>query len=174
MAADQRGWLPAIGALISAGCILPVFPVTSGRTLDKESMTAIVPGEATTSVLLKQLGPPLAIAARGQYVSVPAASAVRSGGASCNVESGGFFNIQSDGWFEPFSARRPIRDEHRVYYWYGSRTSGFNAYLLLDSRTAAPRPPTSSWCSSTRRPIVWRTCFSTRATDSSHQSVALT
>ena len=60
----------------------------------------------------------------------PAASAVRSGGASCNVESGGFFNIQSDGWFEPFSARRPIRDEHRVYYWYGSRTSGFNAYLL--------------------------------------------
>jgi len=131
MAADQRGWLPAIGALISAGCILPVLPVTSGRTLDKESMTAIVPGEATTSVLLKQLGPPLAIAARGQYVSVPAASAVRSGGASCNVESGGFFNIQSDGWFEPFSARRPIRDEHRVYYWYGSRTSGFNAYLLV-------------------------------------------
>jgi len=27
--------------------------------------------------------------------------------------------------------RRPIREEHRVYYWYGSRTSGFNAYLLV-------------------------------------------
>ncbi len=52
------------------------------------------------------------------------------------------------GWFEPFPAHTPVRDEHRVCYWYGSRTSRFNAYLLVGF---ANRCTTK--------------CFSTRATD---------
>src|SRR6266478_1745151 len=41
--------------------------------------------------------------------------------------SGDGAEANGPGWFEPFPAHTPVRDEHRVCYWYGSRTSRFNA-----------------------------------------------
>jgi hypothetical protein len=116
-----------------ASCIFPVIPSTSGRTLAPEALGSIHRGTTTKPELLEALGAPLAIASRGQNVTVVSPSAVVavSDKAICKKEVGGSFTTGTDGWFESFALQQAIRDAHRIYYWYEAKTGGWNGLLFF-------------------------------------------
>jgi hypothetical protein len=81
----------------------------------------IVAGVTTRQELLRLVGPPMAVARRGEYVSVPAGS----------DPARGSYVQQADAWLESFAARRPLLDDHRVYYWYFMEDRGTRVFVPL-------------------------------------------
>lgn len=119
----------AAALMLIAGCVLPVKGVRSGRELPR----GIVPGAVTKASLIASLGPPMAIAAAGEYVDVPAANVYHwdDSGGGTRWFGGGSYVQQADAWLELFAARRVLSENHRVYYWYSSAASGARVWVPL-------------------------------------------
>ena len=110
----------AVALVLSSGCVLPIGTIRAGRPVHGPA-EKIVAGVTTREELLRLVGPPLAVARRGEYVSVP----------SGDDPARGSFVQQADGWLEPFAARRPLLDDHRVYYWYFMEERGTRVFVPL-------------------------------------------
>ncbi len=120
-----------LAALSASGCVLPAVVYRSGRPLEAADVAQLAPGRTTKQELFDRLGPPWAVAAPGEVAAIEAPSAMGGRGGLCATEFGGAYRVDTAAWFEPFAARRPLRDGHRVYYWYAWRAGGWNWYLLL-------------------------------------------
>jgi hypothetical protein len=124
--------------LLASGCILPALGThRSGRPVGDGDASWIVGRRTTKAELFDRLGPPMAIAARGEYVEVPAATVHHLDEMSHRVIwfGGDSWSQQGDAWLELFAARRPLRDSHRVYYWYATSESGVSFFLLVGVAT---------------------------------------
>jgi len=130
-AVATRGAGAALALLSATACVFPAVPHRTGHALDAETVSGVRPGRTTKRELFALLGPPWAIAAPGEVVAIESPVAMAGDGAMCQVRPGGIYRISTEAWFEPFVARRPIRDDHRVYYWYSWSAGGWNWYLLL-------------------------------------------
>ncbi len=129
--ADTPRWIGAVALVAMAACVIPSVSHRTGPALDPEEVAGVRPGRTTKRELFAALGPPFAIAARGEVVAVESPVAMVGDGGMCQQRMGGAYRVDADAWFEPFAARRALRDDHRVYYWYSWRASGWNWYLLL-------------------------------------------
>lgn len=120
---------PCAAALI-AGCAFPIGGERTGRPL-RAGVRGLAPGKTTKLELIEALGPPMAIAGRGEDVRVPATTVHHHDGVQERSYwvGGGDFVQQADAWLELFAARRPIGEDHRVYYWYVTSDRGW--VLLL-------------------------------------------
>jgi hypothetical protein len=119
--------------LLLAGCILPALDKRgTGRSLGSSDGRRVVPGGVTKWELFDRLGPPMAIAGPGEQVEVPAANVHHLDEMRHHSRwfGGGAWTQQGDAWLEPFAARRPLRETHRVYYWYETSEGGFSMLLL--------------------------------------------
>ncbi len=130
-AASSRRTGAALALLALSGCVLPAFPHWSGRPLERADVALLEPGRTTKHDLFQRLGPPFAIAAPGEVVAVEAPAAMLGSGGLCQLRPGGAYRVDSGAWFEPFAARRPLREGERVYYWYAWRAGGWDWFLLL-------------------------------------------
>jgi hypothetical protein len=132
IAADTPRRIGAALALLAlSGCPYPAVPHRTGPALEAAEVARVQPGRTTKRELFALLGPPMAIAATGEVVAVESPVAMVGDGGLCQPRLGGVYRITSDAWLEPFAARRPLRDDHRVYYWYSWRAGGWSWYLLL-------------------------------------------
>jgi hypothetical protein len=124
--------------LLATGCILPALDKRStGRSLGVTDGSRVATGTVTKQELFDRLGPPMAIAGPGEQVEVPAANVhhVDEMAHRSRWFGGGGWTQQGDAWLEVFAARRPLRDTHRVYYWYETSEGGFAMFLLWYSST---------------------------------------
>jgi hypothetical protein len=132
IAADTPRRIGAALALVAlSACPFPTVPHRTGPALEAEEVARVRPGRTTKRELFALLGPPMAIAGPGEVVAVESPVAMFGSGGMCQLGVGGVYRITSDAWLEPFAARRPLRDDHRVYYWYSWRASGWSWYLLF-------------------------------------------
>ena len=130
--ADTRRWIGAALALLGlSGCPIPAAWHRTGPALEAEEVARVQPGRTTKRELFALLGPPMAIAGPGEVVAVESPLAMSGSGDMCQLGRGGVYRITSDAWLEPFAARGPLRDDHRVYYWYSWRASGWTWYLAF-------------------------------------------
>jgi hypothetical protein len=119
--------------LLASGCILPaVDKRATGRSLGGVNVADLTRGAVSRQELFDQLGPPMAIAGPGEEVRVPAANVhhVDEFGRRNRWFGGDAWTQQGDAWLELFAARRPLRDTHRVYYWYETGEGGYVVFLL--------------------------------------------
>lgn len=125
----------AAALAFATGCFIPI-PHTvqsagSGRRLRERDVQCVVPDRTTRAELLEWFGPPQVIARAGERGDALVRPVAPSGGVADPAISGeGTQAERGDAWFEPFVVRRPIRDTHRVYYWYCSTRGGFVGFLL--------------------------------------------
>lgn len=129
-----RAWAAALLVALAPGCIVPALGTKrTGRRVSAGDARAVAASRLSKGELLDRLGPPMAIAARGEHVRVPAANVhhVDEMGHRALYFGGDSWAQQADAWFEPFAARRPIREAHRVYYWYATSEGGIAFFLLF-------------------------------------------
>ncbi len=134
---SARRHLLALTALaLLAGCVIPLSGERTGRSLHW-GRAAIAPGKTTKLALFQALGPPMAIAGRGEYVMVPATTVHHVDGARARAlwQGGGSYVQQGDAWLELFAARGPIGEDHRVYYWYTTADRGWVVILPIAVET---------------------------------------
>ncbi len=118
-------------ALLAAAACMPAFSHRTGMALEPGELSALQPGRTTKRELFRALGPPQAIASRGEVVALESPVAMVSAGGNCQRTLGGSYRISSDAWFEAFAARRALHEDHRVYYWSSWNASGVSWFLLL-------------------------------------------
>jgi hypothetical protein len=130
-----RGALAAALLLLAGpGCILPALGTrASGRSVSRHDAVTLSAGKTTKAALFDRLGPPMAIAAAGERVQVPAANVHHVDEMRPRTVwfGGGDWTQQGDAWLEPFAARRDLRDTHRVYYWHATEEGGITVFLLV-------------------------------------------
>jgi hypothetical protein len=120
--------------VLGTGCILPVLDAKRcGRPIEDGDAARVLKGKTAKADLLDALGPPMAIAGRGEWVEVPAATVHHVDEMTHRLVwfGGGSWTQQGDAWLAPFAARRALRDSHRVYYWYSTSESGVALFLLV-------------------------------------------
>lgn len=126
--------LVALAPLLASGCILPALDKrATGLSLSEGDGDRITRGHLGKAELFDRLGPPMAIAAAGEVLEVPAANVHRVDEmrSFSTWTGGGSWTQQGDAWLEVFAARRPLRGTHRVYYWYATSEGGFSLFLLF-------------------------------------------
>lgn len=120
---SARGALAAIvasGIILGQGCA-PLLSIITGPPLSEEDIKKIDPGKTPKAEILERFGVPMAVGAKGERLTIPRESAWKSSGG---IRLGGYYQTESDTFFELFSSRHNIRDHHRVYYYYQAVSSG--------------------------------------------------
>ena len=98
--------------LCLSGCCLPLFPYSkTGEPIREDKVTIIESGKTTKEELFEWFGAPTSIAARGEITVIP----------SVRVQHGGwigdYYKIETNTFFELFSANHELSEYHRVYYY---------------------------------------------------------
>ena len=93
-----------------SGCFLISANYKMGDTIDQESTKNIHPGKTVKQEILQWFGPPIAVARKGELVKIPRLGANRTG----------WDEIQSDTFFELFSSKQPLTENHIVYYYHSA------------------------------------------------------
>lgn len=107
----------ALLALALSGCILLPLPGSRvGRPIDLQP-SGVAPGRTTREDLLRALGQPAAVAAPGQYVTVPTLAPPPVNPTSAPAAPDRTWVAQADAWFALFPAHAPPGPGLRVYYW---------------------------------------------------------
>jgi hypothetical protein len=101
-------------SLCLLGCPLPVpmGPLRTGEPIKDKQVIMVEPGKTTKKELFEWFGAPMAIAARDEITVIP--SVTGSLGGSLRR---GHYKINSDTFFELFSADHELSEYHRVYYY---------------------------------------------------------
>ena len=121
----------AVSGIALWGCA-PAIPIRTGEPLDESRINHIRRGETTKHEILESLGPPIAIAVRDETVTIQSPTLWIYG----SLKRGGYYEIQSDTFFELFSWQHELNDYHRVYYYYStlSKTVAFVMLLAVYAR----------------------------------------
>jgi hypothetical protein len=138
MSPRAHRWVALVAlVLLAPGCVLPAMNrKRTGRVLSTGDAAAVAKG-VTKADLFERLGPPMAIAARGEDVHVPAANVHHVDEMSKRTRwfGGDAWVQQGDAWFELFASRRALEDTHRVYYWYSTSEGGWALFFLVSYST---------------------------------------
>jgi hypothetical protein len=107
------------------GCV-PQIPARTGTKIRDYQVEKIQPGKTTKRELFEWLGPPMAIAVRDEILTIP----TQSVWVQNHLDFGGYYEIQSDTFFELFSSQQQLHEYQRIYYYYYA-VSKQTAYLGL-------------------------------------------
>ena len=104
-----------------SGCFLMTAEYKMGETIEDESAKNIQPGKTVKQDILQWFGPPIAIARKGELVKIPRLGANRTG----------WDEIQSDTFFELFSSKQPLTQNHIVYYYHSAEETSTAGMLIV-------------------------------------------
>ena len=116
--------ITSLTVILVAGCV-PTLPVVSGPPLPQEAVEKIEPGKTKKAQIFEWFGPPMAIGAKGDRLTIPTAWV---GG---ELRPGGYYQTEADSFFELFSSKHTISDHHRVYYYYRAVSNKRPFFALL-------------------------------------------
>ena len=103
----------ALLVLSLQGCI-PAPSFRFGVPLPQETVDRLQSGKTTRAEVLEWFGMPLAIAAKGEALTIPHGPEwVGSGARYASYE-----NVDADSFFELFSTKHAINDRDRIYYYF--------------------------------------------------------
>ena len=77
-------------------------------------------GETTKQQILEWFGPPVAIAREGRAMKIPL----------LGLRKDGSEQVRSETFFELFSAKHGLTEDHIIYYYYSSEIKRFDFFLL--------------------------------------------
>lgn len=115
------------------GCPIPVpmGPLRTGEPIRDKQVIMVKPGKTTKKELLEWLGAPMAIAVRDEITVIPSVT-----GSLVGSLRRGYYKINSDTFFELFSADHELSEYHRVYYYRyvaAKKTGYFALFAVYES-----------------------------------------
>lgn len=108
----------ALITLIVSGCAVYQGSHSSGPRIEQEALKGITPGKSTRQDVLKLFGPPVAVAKWNKPVSI-----------SYNTSSG-VETVDSDTFFELFTDKHALGDQHIVYL-YSTRNLSISGSMVM-------------------------------------------
>lgn len=110
----------ALLALISSGCIFGSRYRTEAPFTETQ-IRKITPGTTTKQEILDWFGPPIAVARSGEVMKIPAPGPLKEGSQ----------DVQADTFFELFSSKHSLTEQHIIYYYYDSEMKGTEVLVLF-------------------------------------------
>jgi len=107
--------------LLISGCFVMGHDFKVGESLSDKDLEKIQPGRTTKQEVLEMFGPPLGIARRGKVLKVPSAIQGKMG----------WEEIQSETFFELFSTKHTLTNQHIIYYYFSTEASGIGGIFLF-------------------------------------------
>ena len=116
--------------ILAQGCV-PAPPVITGPVLPRENIEKIQPGKTKKTEILEWFGLPMAIGAKGATLTILRESAWVGEALGGKIRRGGYYQAEADTFFELFSSKHKIVEQHRVYYYYRAVSTQFGFFAAL-------------------------------------------
>ena len=107
--------------ILLGGCAIMGAKHKGEESFNKGQINKILPGKTTKQEILLWFGPPLSIARKGRVMKIP----------SADVQKRSSYELQSDIFFELFSAKHEITENHIIYYYTYSETKNTAVLITL-------------------------------------------
>jgi len=118
-----NSWLLVVMvAFFLSGC-MGTPGIRSGTPIELEQLEKIQPGKTTKHEVFEWIGPPMSVASRNKFISIPAPFQWDTR-IALSPQS-------SESWFELFSSGHEFNEYHRVYYFYNARSKKKSVFLVV-------------------------------------------
>jgi hypothetical protein len=104
-----------------SGCMVTGVEYTVDEPLNEARIEGIQRAETTKQEILTWFGPPVAIARQGTTTKIPPP----------DLSKKGYEEVSSETFFELFSAKHEITEDHIIYYYYYREVKGSFAAIGL-------------------------------------------
>lgn len=105
------------------GCAIMPHKYTSGEPIKEDKTKMIQPGKTTKEEIIQWFGIPTVIAKKDEKMSLPIEMAGMMGVTGGEV---GKQEVSSDTFFNLFSSKHKLMENHRIYYYRYTKSSGTN------------------------------------------------
>lgn len=108
-------------ALIASGCYVMGGKYRADEPFTEAQIRKITPGTTTKQDLLDWFGPPVAVARKGAVMKIPVPG----------LRKEGSHDVQADTFFELFSSKHALTEQHIIYYYYYAEIKGTEVMVFL-------------------------------------------
>jgi len=105
------------------GCAIMPYKHTSGEPIKEDKTKMIQPGKTTKEEIIQWFGIPSVIAKKGEKMSLPIEMAGGMYGIGAAGEVGKQ-EVSSDTFFNLFSSKHKLIENHRIYYFTYTKNKG--------------------------------------------------